>query len=341
VVEGIDPAVVDDRAKVVGAAESKCILECENVAVSIGGRELLSDLTLRVRSGESLGIVGETGSGKSLACRTMIGLLGRVGGRITRGRMIFDDIDVTNASEKEWRRLRGARIAFVPQASLSGLDPVMTVGRQLTETIGVLTRHADPRARAKQLLELVEMPRPDRVMRCHPHELSGGMRQRAMIALAVAGDPAVLIADEPTTALDVTVQKLVLDVLLSFVKTRAMSLVLVTHDLAVVQEHTDATAIMYAGETVELGRTDDVLDGGGHPYTRALLASRPGRLRTGERLGVIGGAPPSPSEWPLGCRFAPRCEYATEKCREAQPTWITKESERRVRCVRLTEISND
>jgi oligopeptide/dipeptide ABC transporter ATP-binding protein len=338
--EGIDRAVLDDRTKVMGGSDSKWMLECENIAVSIGDRELLSDLTLRVKRGGSLGIVGETGSGKSLACRTMIGLLGRVGGRITRGRMVFDDVEVTHASEREWRNLRGSRIAFVPQASLSGLDPVMTVGRQLTETVRVLTKHADPRTRAKQLLELVEMPRPDRVMRCYPHELSGGMRQRAMIALAVAGDPAVLIADEPTTALDVTVQKLVLDVLLSFVKTKAMSLVLVTHDLAVVQEHTDATAIMYAGETVELGRTDDVLDGGGHPYTRALLASRPSQLRPGERLGVIAGAPPSPSEWPVGCRFAPRCTYATEKCREAQPTWVTKGSERTVRCVRLAEISN-
>ncbi len=317
--------------------EPDWILECDDLAASIGETEVLSSLALRLPRGQSLGIVGETGSGKSIACRTMIGLLGRVGGRISRGSLRFDGSDVTHASEDEWRRLRGRKIAFVPQASLSGLDPIMTVGRQLMETIRVLTDHGHPRTRAVELLELVDMPRPDRVMRSYPHELSGGMRQRAMIALAVAGDPALLIADEPTTALDVTVQKLVLELLVSLVKTKSMSLILVTHDLAVVQEHTDSTAIMYAGETVEVGRTDTVLSGDGHPYTRALLASGPARMRAGQRLGVIGGSPPSPTEWPPGCRFAPRCAYATDECRIAKPARV---SERSIRCLRLLEIRN-
>ena len=319
------------------ANESPWILECHDLAVAIGEIEVLSSLTLRLARGESLGLVGETGSGKSLACRTMIGLLGRVGGRISRGSLLFDGSNITNAAESDWRRLRGRRIAFVPQASLSGLDPIMTVGRQLIETIRVLTDHPEPRTRAEELLELVDMPRGDRVMRSYPHELSGGMRQRAMIALAVAGDPALLIADEPTTALDVTVQQLVLELLVSLVKTRNMSLVLVTHDLAVVQEHTDSTAIMYAGETVELGPTDAVLGGDGHPYTRALLESGPARMRAGMRLGTIGGAPPSPTEWPAGCRFAPRCSHATVECRTTRPA---SASERSIRCLRLSELRN-
>jgi len=319
------------------AERSEWILECDDLAVSIGETEVLSSLTLRLARGESLGVVGETGAGKSLACRTMIGLLGRIGGRVSRGRLVFDGRDLTNASESDWRRLRGREIAFVPQASLSGLDPIMTVGRQLIETIRVLTNHPNPRARAEELLELVDMPRADQVMRAYPHELSGGMRQRAMIALAVAGDPTLLIADEPTTALDVTVQKLVLELLMSLVKTTSMSLVLVTHDLAVVQEHTDSTAIMYAGETVEIGRTPAVLVGDGHPYTRALLGSGPTRMRAGERLAAIGGSPPSPTEWPPGCRFAPRCSYATQECRTTRPAAV---SERSIRCLRLSEIRN-
>jgi oligopeptide/dipeptide ABC transporter ATP-binding protein len=318
-------------------SEPGAILECDDLAVSIGETEVLSSLTLRLARGESLGIVGETGSGKSIACRTMIGLLGRVGGRITRGGLAFNGMDLTTATESDWRRLRGREIAFVPQASLSGLDPIMAVGRQLIETIRVLTDHPDPRTRAKELLELVDMPRPERVMRSYPHELSGGMRQRAMIALAVAGDPALLIADEPTTALDVTVQKLVLELLVSLVKTRKMSLILVTHDLAVVQEHTDSTAIVYAGESVEVGRTEAVLGGDGHPYTRALLASGPARMRAGERLGVIGGTPPSPTDWPPGCRFAPRCSYVVDECRITKPATV---SERSIRCLRLSELRN-
>ncbi len=322
-------------------AEGPGLLECEGIAVSVGETELLSNVTLRMGRGESLGIAGETGSGKSITCRTMTGLLARIGGRVTGGRFTFDGDDLTRASEKEWRRIRGKRIALVPQASLSGLDPVMTIGRQINETLRVLTDHPEPGARALELLELVDMPRPNRVLRCYPHELSGGMRQRAMIALAIAGDPDVLIADEPTTALDVTVQKLVLDVLHSLVETRSMSMILVTHDLAVVQEHTDYTAIMYAGETVEFGRTSDVLRGDGHPYTRALLAARPGPMRTGERLGAIPGSPPSPGKWPPGCRFAPRCVHVAEKCCRDAVSLAQAGPNRVARCLRLSELQDD
>ncbi len=321
-----------------GTAASGPLLECEDVAVSIAGTELLSNVSLRLERGQSLGIVGETGSGKSLACRTMIGLLGRLGGRLTRGRLAFDGIDLTSAPERQWRRLRGRRIALVPQASLSGLDPVMTVGHQLEETVRCLTGERDAGRRAHELLELVDMPAPAKVMRSYPHELSGGMRQRAMIALAVAGDPALLIADEPTTALDVTVQRVVLDLLVSLVRSRSMGLVLVSHDLGVVEEHTDLTAIMYAGQTVELGATEVVLRGDGHPYTRALLASRPTLHASGSRLGVIPGAPPSPDQWPSGCRFAPRCPHVRPGCEAVAPVLQPSRPERAVRCARIGEI---
>jgi oligopeptide/dipeptide ABC transporter ATP-binding protein len=323
---------------VLDADDSSAILEVRDLQVTFGKRELLSSVNLSVGRGEALGIVGETGSGKTLSCRAVMGLLPRLGGRITGGEIVFEQQRLTQLSEPEWHALRGRRLALVPQSSLSGLDPVMTVGRQLTETVRYLDPDADPSRRAIELLERVEMPRAQEVLRSHAHQLSGGMRQRAMIALAIVGNPAVLIADEPTTALDVTVQRAILDLLADLRKQLSMSLVIVTHDLSVIEAVTDRVAIMYAGLTCEFGLTRVVLDKPRHPYTRALLATRPALHQIGTRLTVIGGTPPSPDDWPPGCRFAPRCPHVLDRCVIDQPSLVDVSEHGKVACVRHDEL---
>jgi oligopeptide/dipeptide ABC transporter ATP-binding protein len=290
-----------------------------DLAVSIGEREVLTSVSLEVGQGEILGIAGETGCGKSITCRALTGTLGLIGGRITGGSLLYDDVDLRDLSEREWRRIRGRRIGFVPQSSLSGLDPLKRVGKQLIETI----RHVDPcddvRTRGFELLRQVALPEPEVVFRAYPHELSGGMRQRFMIALAIAGRPQVLVADEPTTALDVTIQKGILELLLTLSTETLMSVILVTHDLAVIEDFANRIAIMYAGTTVEAGTTEEVLARPAHPYTVALLAARPGSVPAGSRLQGISGTPPAPEEWISGCRFAPRCSFRQSDCELSRP----------------------
>lgn len=290
-----------------------------DLAVSIGTREVLTSVSLEVGRGEILGIAGETGCGKSITCRALTGTLGLIGGRITGGSIICDDIDLRSLSEREWRLLRGRKIGFVPQSSLSGLDPLKRVGNQLVETI----KHVDPcddvRARAMELLRQVALPEPEVVFRAYPHELSGGMRQRFMIALAIAGRPQVLVADEPTTALDVTIQKGILELLQALSSDTLMSVILVTHDLAVIEDFANRIAIMYGGMTVEAGATEEVVARPTHPYTVALLAARPGAVPAGRRLSGIGGTPPTPEGWASGCRFAPRCSFREPDCELSHP----------------------
>jgi len=316
---------------------SEALLTVDGLAVTIGDREVISDVDFQLRRGECLGLVGETGSGKSVTCRALTGLLERIGGRVTRGRLIFDGADLASVPERRWRDLRGRRIGFIPQSSLSGLNPVMTVGRQLMETIGLLRGGADKRMEALELLEQVQMPHPRESFDSYPHELSGGMRQRVMIALGIAGRPDVLVADEPTTALDVTVQREILDLLSDLQEQSQMGLILVTHDLGVVSAVSDRVAIMYAGATVEAGATADVLEQPAHPYTRALLAARPSLLGVGHRLNAIPGHPPDPREWPPGCRFTPRCPLAVAECSASFPSVGVLEKGQRVRCIRSGE----
>lgn len=290
-----------------------------DLSVSIGGREVLTSVSLEVGRGEVLGIAGETGCGKSVTCRALTGTLGLIGGRITGGSLTYDGVDLRRLSEREWRRIRGRKIGFVPQSSLSGLDPLKRVGKQLAETIRYVDQRDDVRARSLELLRQVALPDPEAVFRAYPHELSGGMRQRFMIALAIAGRPDVLVADEPTTALDVTIQKGILDLLRRLSAETRMSVILVTHDLAVIEDFAARIAIMYAGMTVEAGPTAEVLAAPAHPYTVALLGARPGSVPAGSRLKGIGGAPPAPQGWADGCRFAPRCSFGKPDCEMSRP----------------------
>jgi peptide/nickel transport system ATP-binding protein len=314
------------------------LLRIDGLAVELAGHEALVDVSFEVQASACLGLVGETGSGKSLTCRAAIGLLPRIGGRVLRGNMSFDSTDLLLLDERGWREMRGRRIALVPQASMSGLDPVMKVGRQLAETVRELDRGAAGDQRTRELLDLVHMTRANEVMGLYPHELSGGMRQRVMIALALAGRPELLFADEPTTALDVTVQRGILELLSELRAETGMAIVLVTHDLAVVQSTSDAIAVMYSGMVVEHGPSRAVLARPAHPYTQALIAARPRTDATRGELATIPGRAPGLGERPGGCPYAPRCPLAQDRCRAEVPRLMPVADGRRSACFRWNEL---
>jgi oligopeptide/dipeptide ABC transporter ATP-binding protein len=309
------------------------MLDVRNLSVAINGSMLVTGVDFSVATGGCLGLVGETGSGKSLTCRALTGMLPRIGGEVTEGSIRLHDLDLTTLGSKEWQARRGRDIAYIPQNSMSGLDPLMRVGRQLAETIRAVTPGVEARGRALELLDQVRMPNAHQVYDLYPHELSGGMKQRVMIALAIAGRPRLLVADEPTTALDVTVQKEILTLLSALRRELQVTVVFVTHDLGVVAEISDSVAVMYAGSTVEFGPTDRILSEPDHPYTSALLRAHPAHATDDRRLAAIQGAPPEPRSWPAGCRFAPRCDYRVAACELAAPPLTVLDSERWSRCI--------
>ena len=314
---------------------SESLLRVDALAVAFGEREALTDVSFTVEHGSCVALVGETGSGKSLTCRTLIGLEPRLGARIVRGSVSFEGEDLSGLGARAWRDVRGCGIALVPQASLSSMDPVRRVGSQLEEAIRSLDPDADPKARALELMDQVDMPRPAETLRSHPHQLSGGMRQRAMIALALVGRPRLLLADEPTTALDVTVQRKILRLLAEIREQTGMALLFITHDLGVVRSIADRVTILYAGKTVESGPLDEVFSAPAHPYTRALLAAQPGSADRSQPLAAIAGGPPPIGERPRGCPFVPRCPEAVERCNlECPELAASGDGEREVACIR-------
>jgi oligopeptide transport system ATP-binding protein len=275
-------------------------------------------LTYSLNRGESLGIVGESGSGKTISALTLLGLLPRGIGRVVRGSVLFDGREVVGMSEKELRAVRGARISMVFQDPLSSLNPVMTIEHQLTETIHLHLglSASDARRRAIEVLDLVGIPSPARRLGDYPHQFSGGMRQRVMIAMALSCRPDLLLADEPTTALDVTIQAQILDLLNRLRRELGMAVLLISHDLGVVADTTDRIAVMYAGRIVEEGPTGETLARPRHPYTLGLLRSIP-RLDQPRRrdLVAIEGAPPDLTRDITGCPFLERCAWAVPACR--------------------------
>jgi oligopeptide/dipeptide ABC transporter ATP-binding protein len=315
------------------------LLRMDHLAVEIGGRQALRDVELAVEAGTCVGLVGETGSGKSMTCRAAIGLLPRVGAEIVGGSLRFDGRDVTVLSEEEWAAIRGRRIGLVPQNSFSALDPIQRVGRQAEETVRALDPEADAPARVDELLDAVHLRNRAAVRRAYAHELSGGMRQRVMIALALAGRPDLLLADEATTALDVTIERGILSLLRDRQRTDGMALLLITHDLSIVGALADSVVIMYAGTTVESGDAESVFASPRHPYTRALLAARPGALEKGKRLPAIDGAPPGLGEEIQGCPFAPRCPLVLPECRATAPPVETVAPAHKVACFRALEAA--
>jgi oligopeptide/dipeptide ABC transporter ATP-binding protein len=269
--------------------------------------------------GEVLGLAGESGSGKSITALSILRLVPPPG-RIVAGSILLEGRDLMGLDEPELRRVRGARVGFVFQEPMAALNPVFTVGDQIAEALEVhgRARGAAAKARAVELLDAVRIPEPGRRARDFPHQLSGGMRQRVLIAAAIACQPQLVIADEPTTALDATIQADILDLLLAMRESIGLSLLLITHDLGIVARVADRLAVMYAGRIVETGPARDVLASPGHPYTRGLLASRFGQT-PGTRLDSIPGAPPKLALLPRGCAFAPRCADRFGACDAARP----------------------
>ncbi|MEY2415489.1 MAG: peptide/nickel transport system ATP-binding protein [Ilumatobacteraceae bacterium] len=293
-----------------------------DVRFSVRGGQVhaVRGLDLAVHPGEVAAVVGESGSGKSASMLAALGLLD-VNATAT-GSVRFDGVELLRAPSSVLRGVRGGRIGMIFQDPMTSLNPVLEIRRQIAEAV-ITHQHVSPRqaeSKAVELLELVSFPDAARRARSYPHELSGGMRQRVMIAMALANDPDILIADEPTTALDVTVQAQILDLLRSLRHSRELAIVLITHDLGVVAGLADSVHVMYAGRIAESGPVVDIFHRPQHPYTAGLLASLPRLDRPDRELTPIGGVPPRLYEAPVGCAFAPRCKYAIAACTEAEPT---------------------
>jgi len=300
---------------------------------------IVDRVSFTIRAGETVGLVGESGCGKSVSALAILRLLPN-GLEMTGGSVIFDGQDITGVSDKGFNRLRGSTFAYISQEPQASLDPTFTIGSLLCEVIRSHEKitKSDAKRRAAELLALVELPDPERVAQLRAYELSGGMAQRVGIALALAGRPKLLIADEPTTALDVTVQAEILALLRRLQIETGMAILLITHNWGVVSELCDRTLVMYAGQIVEQASAQSLFDQSLHPYTQGLLNSLPTQSNAHGRLSAISGSVPQPGNWPAGCRFAPRCQYATIACEEDQISLITISANRESRCIRIDEI---
>lgn len=304
------------------------LLSVENLKVAFPTRRGLlvavDGISFRLRAGEVLGLVGESGAGKSLTGAAIIRLL-EPPGRIVEGSVTLKGRRIDDLSPEDFRRLRGRHIGMVFQDPLMSLNPLYTIERQIVETIRThspLSRR-EARERAVELLTAVGIPAAARRLDAYPHEFSGGMRQRVVIALALAAEPELVIADEPTTALDVSVQAQVIGVLKRLTREKGTAVILITHDMGVIAEMADRVAVMYAGRIVEIGPVRDVIGNARHPYTRGLMGSIPSLTGTRERLQQIPGAMPRLTEIPAGCAFNPRCTEAMDICRHVRPEGIS------------------
>ncbi|MEI5663995.1 ABC transporter ATP-binding protein [Bosea sp. CCNWLW174] len=315
------------------------LVAMENVTVRFKGAQTVhavNGVSLTLEPGKVLGILGESGSGKSVTLKTLLRLLPETRTEIG-GKVMVDGKDVLALGAQELSDYRGAVTSMIFQDPALALDPVYTVGEQIAEAI---VRHEklsakQAMARALELLELVRIPSPERRLKAYPHEMSGGMRQRAMIALALAARPKLLLADEPTTALDATVQIQILLLLRQLQRDLGMGVIFVTHDIGVAVEVSDRLAVMYAGQIVETGTVRELLRDPRHPYTRGLLAANLHGAKKGERLEAIPGAPPPLNEAPSSCSFAPRCKQAQDICRANLPPAVALGEGRLVRCVQV------
>ena len=315
------------------------LLRVEDLRTSFYARtgvlRAVDGVDLEVEQGRTLGLVGESGCGKTVTSLSIMRLIDEPG-RIEPGsRILFDGRDLAVADEDELREVRGNEISMIFQEPMTSLNPVYTVGDQIAEAVR-LHQGLGQRAaldRAVEMLKLVGIPSPDRRIKDYPHQMSGGMRQRVMIAMALSCDPKLLIADEPTTALDVTIQAQILELMKELRDRLGMAIMLITHDLGVVAEMADDVAVMYAGRVVEKGPVTAIFNSPQHPYTEALLQSIPLLGMTqAEPLRVIRGMVPSPTNWPAGCRFASRCDYAYERCREEEPPLFEAGSPQHAAC---------
>jgi oligopeptide/dipeptide ABC transporter ATP-binding protein len=314
-----------------GASPAKPLLEIDNLQTHFftagGVVRAVDGVSWGVRTGETLGVVGESGCGKSVTALSILRLVADPPGRIVGGAIRFEGVNLLELDESEMEAIRGNHISMIFQEPMTSLNPLMTIGRQISEAIALhrgLSRR-DALDQAIEMLRRVHIPEPERRVEAYPHQLSGGMRQRAMIAMALSCNPKLLIADEPTTALDVTIQAQILDLMRELQDTLGTAVVLITHDMGVVAENADRVVVMYAGRKVEEASADDLFERPGHPYTKGLLGSLPNLevvARTDARrarLNEIKGMVPSLANLPEGCSFAPRCGFATSECRAQFP----------------------
>ena len=291
-------------------------------------------IDLIIKQGETVALVGESGCGKSMTSLSIMGLIPKPNGKIIEGEIILEDTNLISKSEKEMTKIRGNEIAMIFQDPMTSLNPVLTIGNQL---ISVIIHHLnlsknEAKIRAIEMLEMVGFSEPEAILKNYPHRLSGGMRQRVMIAMAMSCNPKLLIADEPTTALDVTIQAQVLELMKELSQRFSTSILLITHDLGVVSELADKVVVMYAGQIVEVAEIEDLFEKPLHPYTQGLIESVPKISGDIEKLYSIPGNVPAPGTIPKGCKFAPRCKFAFDKCKEVIPSINEVEDGRQVRC---------
>ncbi|MDQ7261229.1 ABC transporter ATP-binding protein [Paracoccus sp. PS-1] len=318
------------------------VLDIRNLKVDFttrrGVAHVLDDVSFSVAPGELLAIVGESGCGKSMTALSVLGLIPSPPGKVVGGSILFQGRDLTKLRQSEMRKIRGGDIAMIFQEPMTSLNPVFTCGEQIAEAVR-LHQKVSPKAafaRAVDMLRAVGIPEPELRARAYPHQLSGGMRQRVMIAMALSCEPKLLIADEPTTALDVTVQAQIFGLLDELRQKTGTAIVLITHDMGAVAEMADKVAVMYAGRVIERGPADAVLDNPGHPYTRGLLASIPRVDADPDAdLPEIPGIVPALTDLGRGCAFAPRCPLAVEACRAAQPRHIAMTGDHSAACIQL------
>ncbi len=319
------------------------LLEVKNLKVSFAGKmkttNIVAGLSFNVEKGKTLCIVGESGCGKSMTSLSVMGLLPKTGE--VEGEILLKGDNLTEKSMKQMSKIRGNQISMIFQEPMTSLNPVQTVGKQIAETI-ILHQNAgkkEARQKAIEMLQLVGIPSPEKRIDAYPHELSGGMRQRVMIAIALSCNPELLIADEPTTALDVTIQAQILDLMKNLQKDLDMGIIMITHDLAVVSEMADTVLVMYAGKAVEYGSRDSIFKNPLHPYTQGLMKCIPDvdADEDVEELFVIKGSVPSPEAMPAGCRFADRCPFAQEICRTHSPDLEQADPQHTVSCWKYTD----
>jgi oligopeptide/dipeptide ABC transporter ATP-binding protein len=323
------------------------LLEVEDLAVEFHTRDgivrAVNGLSWSVSPGRTLAIVGESGSGKSVSVQTVMGLLQTPPAKVVRGEIRFAGDNLLAMDRRQHRAMCGERIAMVFQDALAALNPVYSVGFQLTEALVVRRklRRREAKLRAVELLDLVKVPNARQRVKEYPHQFSGGMRQRVMIAMALAMEPEVLIADEPTTALDVTVQAQIMRLLAEIQADRQMALILITHDLGVVADVADDITVMYAGRAVEQAGVNDIFAAPAHPYTKALLRSIPRVDLKGQELEVIAGRPPVLTDIPPGCAFHPRCTYVREICHTERPALVSGNGDRVAACHFTQDVIGD
>ena len=324
----------------------KPLLEVKELNVSFKtGKDVIkvvSDLSLSVNEGERLGIVGESGSGKSVTSLAIMQLLPANTETVT-GEILFNGENLLEAGDTKMQSIRGNHISMIFQEPMTSLNPIHTCGKQIAESVLLHSNATKKEAydRALELLKLCGIPAPEQRMKEYPHQLSGGMRQRIMIAIALACDPELLIADEPTTALDVTIQAQILELMKKLGDDRKLATIMITHDLGIVYDFCDRVIVVYTGEVVEAAPVHELFDNPQHPYTKGLIAALPQLGTSVERLEAVEGMVPDAKDMPSGCHFAPRCKYATDRCVDEHPGLVTTATGRQVRCFLAKEALDE